>query len=61
VQFERDRTVLDEISDGSEFVISAKTASLARLLKRFLSRTIASQRLVKHLSGGDAAFAARAI
>jgi len=49
-----DRTVLDEISDGSEFVIFGEhKLSLRAYLKRFLFTDDRITTQVKHLSGGE--------
>jgi len=54
VQLNEDRTVLDEISDGSEFVIFGEDRlSLRAYLKRFLFTDDRITTLVKHLSGGE--------
>ncbi|MEI7730827.1 MAG: ABC-F family ATP-binding cassette domain-containing protein [Verrucomicrobiota bacterium] len=54
LQLNEERTVLEEVSDGTEFVLWGETRiSLRAYLKRFLfsDERIASQ--VKHLSGGE--------
>lgn len=54
VQLNENRTVLDEISDGSEFVIFGEDRlSLRAYLKRFLFTDDRITTLVKHLSGGE--------
>jgi ATP-binding cassette subfamily F protein uup len=54
VQLNEDRTVLDEISDGTEFVIFGEDRlSLRAYLKRFLFTDDRITTLVKHLSGGE--------
>lgn len=54
LQLNEDRTVLDEISDGSEFVIFGdERISLRSYLKRFLFTDDRITTLVKHLSGGE--------
>jgi ATP-binding cassette subfamily F protein uup len=54
VQLNENRTVLDEISDGSEFVIFGEDRlSLRAYLKRFLFTDERITTLVKHLSGGE--------
>src|SRR3954470_22961342 len=54
VQLNEDRTVLDEISDGSEFVIFGEgRLSLRAYLKRFLFTDDRLTTLVKYLSGGE--------
>jgi ATP-binding cassette subfamily F protein uup len=54
VQLNEDRTVLYEISDGSEFVIFGEDRlSLRAYLKRFLFTDDRITTLVKHLSGGE--------
>jgi ATP-binding cassette subfamily F protein uup len=54
LQLNEDRTVLDEISDGSEFVIFGEhRLSLRAYLKRFLFTDDRITTLVKHLSGGE--------
>ena len=54
IQLNEDRTVLDEISDGSEFVIFGEDRlSLRAYLKRFLFTDDRITTLVKHLSGGE--------
>ena len=54
LQLNEDRTVLDEISDGSEFVIFGDhKLSLRAYLKRFLFTDDRITTLVKHLSGGE--------
>src|SRR4030095_2457465 len=54
LQLREERTVLEEISDGAEFVLFGQAhISLRAYLKRFL---FADQRIstqVKHLSGGE--------
>jgi ATP-binding cassette subfamily F protein uup len=54
LKLNEDRTVLDEISDGSEFVIFGDDRiSLRSYLKRFLFTDERIMTLVKHLSGGE--------
>ena len=54
VQLNENSTVLDEISDGSEFVIFGEDRlSLRAYLKRFLFTDDRITTLVKHLSGGE--------
>ena len=54
LQLNEDKTVLDEISDGSEFVIFGDDRiSLRSYLKRFLVTDDRITTLVKHLSGGE--------
>jgi ATP-binding cassette subfamily F protein uup len=54
VQLNEERTVLDEISDGSEFVIfGEERLSLRAYLKRFLFTDDRITGVVKHLSGGE--------
>jgi ABC transport system ATP-binding/permease protein len=54
VQLNENKTVLDEISDGSEFVIFGEDRlSLRAYLKRFLFTDDRITTLVKHLSGGE--------
>ncbi|HVK57274.1 MAG TPA: ATP-binding cassette domain-containing protein [Candidatus Kapabacteria bacterium] len=54
LQLNEDRTVLEEISDGSEFVIFGEhKLSLRAYLKRFLFTDDRITSLVKHLSGGE--------
>lgn len=54
LQLNENRTVLDEISDGSEFVIFGdERISLRAYLKRFLFTDERITTLVKHLSGGE--------
>jgi ATP-binding cassette subfamily F protein uup len=54
VQLNENRTVLDEISDGTEFVIFGEDRlSLRAYLKRFLFTDDRITTLVKHLSGGE--------
>jgi ATP-binding cassette subfamily F protein uup len=54
MQLNDDRTVLDEISDGSEFVIFGEhKLSLRAYLKRFLFTDDRITAQVKHLSGGE--------
>lgn len=54
LQLNEDRTVLDEISDGSEFVLFGEDRlSLRAYLKRFLFTDDRITTLVKHLSGGE--------
>jgi ATP-binding cassette subfamily F protein uup len=54
VQLNEERTVLDEISDGSEFVIFGdERLSLRAYLKRFLFTDDRITSVVKHLSGGE--------
>jgi ATP-binding cassette subfamily F protein uup len=54
LQLNDDRTVLEEISDGSEFVIFGEDKlSLRAYLKRFLFTDDRITSLVKHLSGGE--------
>lgn len=54
LQLNEDRTVLEEISDGSEFVIFGEhKLSLRAYLKRFLFTDDRITSRVKHLSGGE--------
>lgn len=54
LQLNEDRTVLEEISDGSEFVIFGEDRlSVRAYLKRFLFTDERITTLVKHLSGGE--------
>ncbi len=54
LQLNEDRTVLDEISDGTEFVIFGEhRLSLRAYLKRFLFTDDRITTQVKHLSGGE--------
>ena len=54
LQLNEDRTVLQEISDGSEFVIFGEhKLSLRAYLKRFLFTDDRITTQVKHLSGGE--------
>jgi ATP-binding cassette subfamily F protein uup len=54
LQLNEDRTVLDEVSSGSEFVIFGdERLSLRAYLKRFLFTDDRITTLVKHLSGGE--------
>ncbi len=54
LQLNEDRTVLDEVSSGSEFVIFGdERISLRAYLKRFLFTDDRITTLVKHLSGGE--------
>jgi ATP-binding cassette subfamily F protein uup len=54
LQLNEDRTVLEEISDGSEFVIFGEhKLSLRAYLKRFLFTDDRITTQVKHLSGGE--------
>jgi len=54
MQLNENRTVLDEVSDGSEFVIFGEhRISLRSYLKRFLFTDDRITTQVKHLSGGE--------
>lgn len=54
LQLNEERTVLDEVSDGSEFVFFGDhRLSLRAYLKRFLFTDDRITTLVKHLSGGE--------
>lgn len=54
LQLNEDKTVLDEISDGSEFVVFGEhRLSLRAYLKRFLFTDDRITTQVKHLSGGE--------
>ncbi len=54
LQLREDRTVYDEVGDGTEFVIFGEgTLSLRAYLKRFLFTDDRINTLVKHLSGGE--------
>ncbi len=54
VQLREDRTVLEEVSDGTEFVVFGEgRLSLRAYLKRFLFTDERITTLVKHLSGGE--------
>jgi len=56
VQLNEDRTVLDEISDGSEFVIFGEDRlSLARLFETVPLHGRSHHNARKHLSGANAA------
>jgi ATP-binding cassette subfamily F protein uup len=54
LQLREERTVLEEVSDGAEFVLFGQAQlSLRAYLKRFLFADDRISTLVKHLSGGE--------